>query len=976
VTVIPSAKIGAQRATELFGWTRGKRRRIPSRAAGRPVAVRVTGSTQPTTVSLVVGVIADVTRPNGIGQLARDLLRLQPDLDGLDVVMLENGPRTGAHALDDASRVLRDAGAGCYIVPLARQIVDAAAGLFGERFERRPGHETIAVARTMLQTYLWVVARARKDAVVWIVDGDCRLDNLVWDGRTIAERPVDLARELPRLRASGIQIAIGTVTDAPPVPFASCIRTQLVDAYHNLEAMAAMAPDTPWPDRQVANMETRARYEDYYYDLSRRETDHLETPFWYVPKVRCAVRDAFKELVSRLPRMLAGEEVFRPIVVDERTDPLSLIQPSIHRGGNTFVFDVESLRDFPNAASSVDGTETRRSDMVWSLLNRYVAHRTVVKLPLAIRQDRQDEPVGRLDMEKLARDIQGYALYSALEDVLLEGQEGARWVAGEAASGLDGVDPKRLEERMKKYLRERLAAFSLSFHRAAGLSQLLGKYVGEGACSAPWWLTEADCAPGVEELRDFVARLRVEYDLARLREFQRNVSAVGENVARQFLEQLRHDLRARAESDGAVRDVERWMDDERVAHAEQKVRREFGAQHLRLLGSGAEAVVLTDEHTVFKHFDRWKTPLSQTQVEFLRGQIGRWEGIPGLYALRDLRSSGSWAVVTYDYEPSVPYEGGHGGGLVRLLQGCRRGGIVCSNLHPDNLVVTATGLKLVDYGADIGPFSAEAFEQMMRRAFLCWRHATTADLKELMRRALSDPGLPELTGLGLFREAVEPVTKELLLDARIAAALGGGWGRLLLEYGCGKGKLAATLSTQGWSVTAYDPDPSYEPRWRRTHGDGVTLGGRALLGELRKGRREFDAVLCSLVLCLLDDEALRQALADLRRFTKPGGRLVVAVCNPRFVHGTTQLQQRLPSEGKGAEDVFRLEKRIFSTSARIVDVHRSLQQYVELFAEHGLAVETIAETPGVDLETFEPTSDFMIFDLRRSRGEEVLHACP
>lgn len=81
-------------------------------------------------------------------------------------------------------------------------------------------------------------------------------------------------------------------------------------------------------------MALRSRYQDYYYDLSRRETDHLEMPFWYVPLAPGrSVRTVFKELIARLPRILAGEQVTRPLIVDDALPPLEAQQPGIHRCG-------------------------------------------------------------------------------------------------------------------------------------------------------------------------------------------------------------------------------------------------------------------------------------------------------------------------------------------------------------------------------------------------------------------------------------------------------------------------------------------------------------------------------------------------------------------------------------------------------------------------------------------------------------------
>ena len=959
-----------ERARRLFGWSIDS---VPSSGGYSPSSTGSSSSTDSSSseasVALIVGIIVDIVRPSDFKGLIQDLLRLQDDARcaGFNVVILENGQRPDdSQLLEEVSQTLRDAGAGCYVIPLKRQIDDAHAGLFGKPFDRGQGLAAIAVARTMLQTYVYVIAKSRPGTVVWILDGDCRLDNLVWDGAQVVQAPSDIIGTLTRLRTKGVDIAIGTVTNAPPVPFASCIRTQLVDAYHNLEFMATQSPDALLPNRQAENMEIRTRCEDYYYDLSRRNTDHLETPFWYVPRVPdISVREAVREMIARLPRILAGEQVFRPLILDGQCDSLSLLKPSIHRGGNTFIFDIDALRDFPNAAACIDETKTRRSDMIWSLFNRDVAGRTVMKLPIAVRQDRGDQSADELDLDKLARDIQGYALYSALEDVLKVQFKGARRDAGEAQSWLKDVDPSHLEERMQKYLSERLAAFSLSFHRIVGLIDLFDRYVGDPNPGAPWWLSDPACVKSVAEFRRFLTKLRGEYDLAQLGDFKRKVFNISEDIVRQFLDQLRTDLefRKRADdADGAMREVKRWVQQERVAIAKHWLRREFGVDRARLLGSGVEAVVLSDEHTVYKILDYYRMP--QRQFDFLRSQVGRWDDVPGLCSLREVRSCGSWAVLTYHYEPSTPYHGGHGKGLIGLLQGCRQVGIVCNNVHPKNLRVTATGVTLIDYGNDIRPFSVEAFEHMARRAFLSCRHAGKADLKEIMRRALDDQNLPELEGFDHFREALEPVSKGQLLDLWIATKLGNGEGRSVLDYGCGKGKLASMLAVAGWKVTAYDPEPKLLENWRSVN-NGVEFGGRTLLARMDRDQAAFNTVVCCLVLCLLDDEDLHDVVTDLRGFTEAGGQLVVAVCNPRFVRGTTQLQRRITPDGMTADDVFRLEKLVFSTNARVVDVHRPVQQYIDLFKQHGFAIDAVTETPGVDLETLDRNSDFMIFQLRR-----------
>ena len=92
----------------------------------------------------------------------------------------------------------------------------------------------------------------------------------------------------------------------------------------------------------------------------------------------------------------------------------------MNRGPSTLAFDIQALRDFPNAVPTIGGSDTRRSDMVWSLLNRFVGGCKIVQAPLPVRQVRRAIPDAGPDFQTLAQDIRGYALYSSLHDVLLE----------------------------------------------------------------------------------------------------------------------------------------------------------------------------------------------------------------------------------------------------------------------------------------------------------------------------------------------------------------------------------------------------------------------------------------------------------------------------------------------------------------------------------------------------------------------------
>src|SRR5438094_3071886 len=126
------------------------------------------------------------------------------------------------------------------------------------------------------------------------------------------------------MHSLGVDVVLGSVTGDPPVPTGSSVRTQLVDLYHNLAWLLRLNPQSELPDRSPSNRSARAAARDFYYDLSRRDTHQLEWPFWLTPSHRGeTVHSALARLIDTLPRILAGQAVFRPILVDPADDTLA-----------------------------------------------------------------------------------------------------------------------------------------------------------------------------------------------------------------------------------------------------------------------------------------------------------------------------------------------------------------------------------------------------------------------------------------------------------------------------------------------------------------------------------------------------------------------------------------------------------------------------------------------------------------------------
>lgn len=194
---------------------------------------------------------------------------------------------------------------------------------------------------------------------------------------------------------------------------------------------------------------------------------------------------------------------------------------------------------------------------------------------------------------------------------------------------------------------------------------------------------------------------------------------------------------------------------QRIESAKFRVASYFKTGELHLLGVGSEAVVFTDQKAVFKCIDYWKTRIPEAQLDFLKLRGREWGSSPGLYALESVQADGPWILITYPYEKSTPYQGGYEDDLIKFIDGCSHVGIVCNNVHPKNLVVTESQVKLIDYGSDIRPWSPLGFEHMARRAFLACYHANHRDLKRLMRQSLATTNIPEMEGYQTFRQKLD-----------------------------------------------------------------------------------------------------------------------------------------------------------------------------------------------------------------------------
>ena len=923
------------------------------------------GSNDGEHLDLVVGAITspEVDYVCNLLESLRRVLGGREDVD-LKVVLLENGGHDGhsrGRLRDVIDRMVRQ-GLDIDLKSLEVQRRDAADGIIDATDELLTARKSIALSRTMLQQYLYWEAKPRPGSVVWILDDDVTLEGLTHgpDGE-IEIGSVDYVAAINDLKRAGHGIVLGEVTGDPPLPILSCVRTQLVDLHHNLHQLAVLQPGDPYPDRGRENQIARLQNADHYYDLSRSGTSHLERPFWYQPiQGGMTAEQVFSEISLRVGAILSGVQVFRPLVQSGTDRPTVDFRPSMNRGPSTLVFDHHALRDFPNAVPKIDGIDTRRSDMAWSLLNRFGGGRDVLQSSLPVRQARRDAPDVGAAFKTLALDIHGFAICAAMEAVLREKRERGDRANGAGFLALDQDEIDLATATYRQSRDERLAAFDWNAARISGLVQSIARFCDLHAArgDAPWWLSSPAHEEPARRLREFWTALRATYDPNRLAEFRRQVTEADDSTIREYFLNL-HQTVARHRSMVAlpVDAIRTW--------AETRIRVEFGTGPLTCLGVGEEGAVFTDGSTVYKYFHYWKPGTRDRKVAFLKSLVGRTSGFSTLPDIREVRQWGDHVTVVYPFEGGSPYVGGHLEGIVTLLRECRTAGIACRNLHPDNLLVTPSGLKFVDIGSDIVPFNEREFEHMRRRALLTYRFHFRSDLRELMTRSLDDPDLPELASLDQFRRAVDPQGVHELLHVPLAEMVVEYHPNTVLDYGCGNGELAELFANEVQSVTGYGPDASAMAKCLE-HGGSVEYGNADMLEWLRSDGTRFDAVICSRVLCTIaDGNELDAVLSDLRRLTADEGRVWVAVCNPFYLEvASTELNSRPQQIDHGYHDTFVYEKAVAPHGNVREEVHRSVAAYQQAFAKAGLRVSALKELGGADVRELRPASDHLVFELR------------
>lgn len=261
--------------------------------------------------------------------------------------------------------------------------------------------------------------QSQEGDVVWIVDDDMQLSYI---SNSSGEKQLTI-EDMVLQYINNYDAIIGDYTLDPPLPVLATLRTQLLDyTYHYCFGFQ--------DDICIKSMD------DYYYDLSERSGEHLETPF-------CGIKDfTLKEIFS-------GKATARPLL--QKTHP--------HRfasccGGNVLIFN-HALLTIPHFSISLSGFESRRSDYMWVLESLRRGYK-IANVSFATLHNRKIKDFCyKKEEEKLFSDIIGAAFTKAIKKCMYNNDYNAAL------------------QSFIEFIHARLAIYIASYFRIMGLLQII-----------------------------------------------------------------------------------------------------------------------------------------------------------------------------------------------------------------------------------------------------------------------------------------------------------------------------------------------------------------------------------------------------------------------------------------------------------------------------------------------------------------------
>tara|TARA_R110002050_G_scaffold286541_4_gene437149 strand:- start:6311 stop:9691 length:3381 start_codon:yes stop_codon:yes gene_type:complete len=776
-------------------------------------------------------------------------------------------------------------------------------GYYGNYYQQFSEINSIPLGRTILHHHLSTETKEYDRPVFWIIDDDISFRAII--SPTSVIKNLDVFKIINQ-NINKTEALIGGISNDSPVPLLSCIRTQLIDFQYSTFSKGVDKLD-------ALNLREKP---DYYYDLSDQHTDHLETPIYH-------------QSISEKDLMLifSGKSLSRPAL--QKTSE-AINKTITRRGANTLIFNRELLQYYPVINLQVDKKHARRGDLIWAILNQVVSDRIVYEHSFSVEHNRPITSFNLTkELDKAAYDIIGYAFSKALlKSIEQIKSERKPHRPKDIFEILNQVHFRNeFIQNYLQYTKFRKARFLMNFYRITGLTMLLME--------------------NYQAAKEIYNQLS---DEGKLLDFEKTIQkGTEESTITDFFDELTKAIW------GYSRSITENSEKDEVYAA--SITQHFQLEgKLTRLGSGAEGVVFTDNHFVYKCFFN----ILDKEWEFLKAKAKAFKNNEVLEPIEPFETK-STRFIRYAFHPFHSVKKISPSQLVSFFKFSKEHNFVYTNIKPDNFIQTKSGLvKLIDYGKSFEPFTKEKYINSIKRAYLLWRNPKMKT--SLFQKFCSDinRGIEptEIIGWQNLLNAVEPRKKEEILDSEILSIVKSYQPKKILDYGSGKCKTTRLIS-DNTSCEVFVFDINRE----------VLKSRCSDFKEFAPNQPEFDQtfdlILLNLVLCEVDDETLSTILSNAYRAIKPNGKLIVSICNPDYCDITqTEFQNRdaIPKDKKNKEVLL---KTCRYTGNLKVEYHRPTELYNKVFKQNKFTLTKAIDTEGTDLLTLKKASDFKIFILHK-----------
>lgn len=612
--------------------------------------------------------------------------------------------------------------------------------------------------------------------------------------------------------------------------------------------------------------------------------------------------------------LFASGKTIDAIFQGEMTRPLinrcTAISEATNRGGNTLVLNRELLL-LPTCSLQIRDIKARRGDYLWALMAKQEGY-NICQGTFCTFHNREKKHFDYADeIDKMLRDIIGSSMTKAIEKEVLSMQD---W---------DGK--KRIVRAYINELQKRLVRFVDNYYRIKGLLHIIGE---AAHCYA---------ADFTDENLNYFLKKREEY----------NQPAPIETAFRGLLRKI--DLTKNS------------------SHQQEYLL--LLSQHLHVstdelicLGFGNEGCVFRWNNQVYKVLYDTKADIS-----LLRNFAPIIAEFPMFYTLR-FEQENEHTILSYHYEASQPMRNVKASDFSRMLLFGKEHGFVLTNIKPENFIQTETGLKYIDYGRDIVPFTEEDYQKSIERAFQAFRYYFLSDLefKEIITQSYHQTADAINSGLDIFKKMLIPTYKEQIHDPSVIQAIRDLNPHRVLDYGAGKCKIANQLVSNDCAVDVFDINTAI---LHERAGEGICI----IEDERQIPQHIYDVVNCNQVLCWVDDALAEHILHNITQALKPEGHLFVSICDPFF----TDIQHTMLRGGGRQEPYYNTHTfQEYTATGKAIDGmehHRPIDWYCYQLQRFGLQIVNTWETNGINTDTALSIGEHLVLVCRKTEEYRVLN---